>query len=46
MVFPSNAEGNTSKYLNLTVDQKILVPKGFQVEVMNGYVRLTTSAKV
>lgn len=33
------------KHQNTTVDQKISVPKGFEVEVMNGYARLTKSAE-
>lgn len=45
MVFDPNSKGNTSKYQNTTVDQQISVPKGFEVEVMNGYARLTRSAE-
>ena len=45
MIFNLNAKGDISKYPNTTVDQKIFVPKGFEVEVMNGYARLTKSTK-
>lgn len=45
VVFNPNAKGDTSKYQNTTVDQKISVPKGFEAEVMNGYARLTRSAE-
>lgn len=45
MVFKPNTKGTTSKYPNTTVNQKILVPKDFEVEVINGYARLTTSAE-
>lgn len=45
MVFNPDAKGDTREYPNTTVDQKISVPKGYEVEVINGYARLTTSAK-
>ena len=45
MVFKPNAKDTKSEYPNTTVDQKILIPKDYEVEVMNGYARLTTSAE-
>ena len=45
LVFKPNAKEDRTEYPNVTENQTIFVPKGFAVQVMNGYARLTTSAE-